>query len=100
MRLSLENGYPYPIPDGFDLKAHDCRSHGVVIEDVVHFEWRYTLTIEFGSAQSCDRAQQLSGCWTQWSYNVLEAVVNADEGYEHPAIVFGGMAYCGFVLLP
>ena len=51
MRLSLENGYPYPLPDGFDLDTYDSRSHSVLIEDVRHFEWRHTLTIEFDTVE-------------------------------------------------
>ena len=99
MRLSLENGYPYPLPDGFDLDTYDSRSHSVLIEDVRHFEWRHTLTIEFDTGEACERVEQLSGCWTHWSHKVLEAVTAVDDGYEHPAIVFGDKAYCGFVLL-
>ncbi len=99
MRLMLDNGYPYPLPAGFNFEAYDSRDHCVVLEDVCHFEWRYTLTVEFSSAEACERAEQLSGCWTPWSYLVLEAVVSVAEGYEHPAIVFGDKAYCGFRLL-
>ena len=68
MQLFLENGYPYPLPEGFDFESYDSRSHSVVIEDVCHFEWRYTLTIEFETLDACDRAAQRSGCWTPWSY--------------------------------
>ena len=99
MRLSLENGYPYPLPDGFDSDTYDSRSHSVLIEDVCHFEWRHTLTIEFDTVEACERIEQLSGCWTPWSHKVLEAVIDVNDGYEHPAIVFGDKAYCGFVLL-
>ena len=57
MRLSLENGYPYPLPDGFDLDTYDSRSHSVLIEDVRHFEWRHTLTIEFDTVEACERVE-------------------------------------------
>ena len=56
-------------------------------------------TFEFSNFEAYERAQQLSGCWMPWSYLVLEAVVSAEDGYEHPAIVFGNKAFCGFRLL-
>lgn len=99
MRLVLDSGYPYPMPEDFDSDTHDCRSHIVVLHDVVNFEWIHTVTIEFSNFEAYERAQQLSGCWMPWSYLVLEAVVSAEDGYEHPAIVFGNKAFCGFRLL-
>lgn len=99
MRLLLSNGYPYPIPQGFNFDNYDSRSHYTVVHDVAHFEWLHTLTIEFTSNEACARAEQLSGCWTHWSYLVLQAVVSSADGYEHPAIIFGNKAFCGFRLL-
>ncbi|RRD55754.1 hypothetical protein EII20_13850 [Comamonadaceae bacterium OH2545_COT-014] len=99
MKLVLENGYPLIEPPGFDLDAYDCLEHRVVIEGVCHFEWKHTLTVEFETLQACHHAQQLSG-WKPWSYKVLEAEINPDAGYGHPAIVYGDKAFCGFMLMP
>lgn len=43
MRLTLQNGYPYPLPPGFDFDAYNPRMHWVSFE-VRHFEWLHTLT--------------------------------------------------------
>ena len=55
MRLTLQNGYPYPLPPGFDFDAHNPHMHFVGFDGVRHFEWLHTLTIEFvvGSDFEC-----------------------------------------------
>ena len=47
MRLVLDSGNPYPMPEDFDSDTYDCRSHIVVLHDVVNLEWIHTVTIEF-----------------------------------------------------
>lgn len=99
MRLVLENGYPYPLPSDFDSDGYDARSHEVVIHSVARIEWLHTLTVEFAHLDAFEAARQRSRCWKRWSHLVLEAIVSSADGYEHPAIVFDGKAYCGFVLM-
>ena len=45
MRLTLQNGYPCPLPPGFDFDAHNPHMHFVEFDGVRHFEWLHTLTI-------------------------------------------------------
>ena len=104
MKLTLMNGYPSPYPVALSIDdaysfAEAAGGITLTIEGVRHFEWKHTVTIEFSNFEAYERAQQLSGCWMPWSYLVLEAVVSAEDGYEHPAIVFGNKAFCGFRLL-
>lgn len=99
MRLVLENGYPYPLPQGFDFDRYEARGHEVILDDVARVEWLHTLTVEFSHVDAYQSAKKRSGCWQRWSHRVLEAVVSSDEGCEHPAIVFNDKAYCGFVLM-
>jgi hypothetical protein len=99
MKLILQNGYPFPLPAGFDSDTYECRDNSLTLEDVVHFEWKHTVTVEFRSANAATAAKQLTD-WTYWdSPRILEAETNGPEGYGHPAIIVKGMAYCGFVLL-
>lgn len=109
MKLILQNGYPSPWPketEDEEGEGYAAAAPGVtlVIEGVVHFEWKYTITVEFRDPESYKKAKSLTG-WTNWEGLTLEAHVNALEGYGHPAIVaavpyeqFPSTAYCGFIL--
>lgn len=55
MRLTLQNGYPYPLPPGFDFDAYNPHMHWVSFE-VRHFEWLHTLTIEFDTQEGARQA--------------------------------------------
>lgn len=101
MRLTLQNGYPYPLPPGFDFDAHNPHVHFVGFDGVRHFEWLHTLTIEFDTQEGARQAIESSGgAWTWWAedINAVEAQTSAEDGYGHPAIIYNGMAYCGFIL--
>lgn len=96
MILILENGYPHPWVE--DKPGWDSREHSLVLEGVVHFEWKYTLTVEFENFEAYSKAMIATG-WKNWSNLVLEAKYAADEGFETPAIIAGNMAYCSFMLM-
>lgn len=98
MKLVLMNSYPYPLPDDFDSDTHEARAFSLELRGVIHFEWCHTVTVEFSKLEAYFTAQELTG-WGEWSPGVLEATTSADDGYDHPAIIAGDMAYCGFVLL-
>lgn len=102
MRLRLINGYPYPYPEGLppeeEARISDAsRSRTLEIEGVVHFEWLHTVTIEFVNWGCYNAAANLTG-WKEWSFLILEAQTSSADGYNHPAIVVGNTAYCGFIL--
>jgi len=106
MKLHLLNGYPFPYPK--DLTPEQEESHaddasGITldIDNVSHFEWVHTLTIEFTSMFAARTAVSQTG-WAFYDESrlVLEAKVSSEDGYGHPAIVAGDKAYCGFILLP
>ena len=101
MRLLLTNGYPFPCPEGFDSEAegYDSRDYSFELLGVIQFEWKYTLTIEFKDYDHFQRAQARTG-WAPWGRDdlILEATTSRDDGYDQPAIVVGGKAYCGFIL--
>ena len=110
MKLILQNGYPSPWPEEIkdeEGEGYSAAAAGVslVIEGVVHFEWKYTITVEFRDLESYEKARSRTG-WTNWEGLTLEASVNVLEGYGHPAIVatvpyehFPSTAYCGFMLV-
>jgi len=108
MKLLLTNGYPFPFPEGGvpdDFEGgnvpYDCRDYSLQLDEVVHFEWLHTITVEFANAQACETARNLTG-WFYWGlpeYLTLEARASTEDGYEHPAIVAKDTAYCGFTLL-
>lgn len=100
MKLLLTNGYPYPWPDDFDSekKEYDARDYEVQLAGVTHFEWLHTVTVEFSTIEACEEAKAKTG-WADWSSYVLEAGTSAKDGYDHPAIIVGDKAYCGFILL-
>lgn len=110
MKLILKNGYPSPWPkeiEDEEGEGYAAAAFGVELrlEGVVHFEWKYTVTVEFKDRESYEKAKAATG-WTKWEGLTLEAPVNALEGYGHPAIVaavpyeqFPSTAYCGFILV-
>ena len=110
MKLILQNGYPSPWPkeiEDEEGEGYAAAAPGVTlaIEGVIHFEWKYTITVEFRDPESYEKAKSLTG-WTKWEGLTLEVPVNALEGYGHPAIVaavpyeqFPSTAYCGFILV-
>ena len=102
MILHLRNGYPYPYPDNLTEAEQESISMSAAgneleIHGVAHFEWLHTVTVEFTDDEALERAARLTG-WGDWDYRVLEAPTSSGDGYDHPAIVVGGMAYCGFIL--
>lgn len=102
MKLHLTRGYPYPFPDHRPPEEQETINEGsasrsLTIEGVTHFEWVHTVTVEFDTWGSANAAQSLTG-WKSWSYRVLEAQTSSGDGYDHPAIVVGNTAYCGFIL--
>ncbi len=103
MKLILQNGYPYPLPEGFGddpNDTYDCRDYEYSLEGVTHFEWKHTLTIEFKDRRTYDFAKRDTG-WDEWDGNnmILEATTSVEDGYDHPAIIVGDKAYCGFILV-
>lgn len=102
MQLRLTKGFPYPFPSGLtqeqeDLIAYDADNIFLILDDVTLFEWVHTVTIEFASPEAFQKAQLQTG-WKTWCANVLEAPTSAEDGYNHPAIISGDRAYCGFLL--
>jgi len=105
MRLRLINGYPYPYPTGLSEAEQEALSEAAAGEDlllecVVHFEWLHTVTVEFDNVLSLLEAQGKTN-WTVWGTGagpVLQAPQSAADGYNHPAIIAGDKAYCGFIL--
>jgi hypothetical protein len=105
MRLILQNGYPYPYPEGLlspdeEAKiAEAAAGKTFEINGVIHFEWKHTLTVEFGDQDEHFNPQELTG-WRRWGSerNILEALTSGLDGYDHPAIIVGDTAYCGFIL--
>ena len=111
MKLILQNGYPSPWPkeiEDEEGEGYAAAAFGVELklEGVVHFEWKYTVTVEFKDRESYEKAKAATG-WTSWGGGlILEADTHAGEGYGHPAIVanvpYGEhpkTAYCGFILV-
>lgn len=121
MRLTLMNGYPFPYPERIaelrtlnaDMAASEeqdeelraleqaisdaASGNQLIIDGVKHFEWLHTVTVEFDAYGAFDAARRLTG-WSEWTGLILEAKLSAEDGYDHPAIVVGDMAYCGFSL--
>lgn len=102
MSLILQNGYPYPYPEGItdeqaDQYADEAMSHTLEIHGVKCFEWKHELTIEFVDYESFCRALDVTG-WAHYDHIVLSAPYSAKDGYNHPAIIVGDKAYCGFIV--
>lgn len=104
MKLILTNGYPHPYPPNLteaeaDEIADNAQGEVRVIDGVVHFEWKYDVTVEFATVQIAYMYQQELG-WKRWGNDplILEAPTSAADGYDHPAIIADGIAYCGFIL--
>lgn len=106
MKLILTNGYPYPYPTDLTEEQQEeiskkAGSLQTVIDGVVHFQWLHTVTVEFSDDLAhWEKAQELlTKGWKQWFGNTLEAPISAADGYGHPAIILGNVAYCGFTLV-
>lgn len=103
MKLFLQNGYPMPYPADApesEQEAINEKARGTTLEiaGVTSFQWLHTVTVGFETVAEFLAAQQATG-WKEWSPMVLEATTSEAEGYEHPAIIAGGLAYCGFILV-
>lgn len=110
MKLILENGFPSPWPESIPEDeaegiATDAPGVRLILDGVVHFEWKYTITVEFKDLESYEAAKKITG-WKPWGTElILEAPFSCAEGYEHPAILADvpyeehpRTAYCGFIL--
>ncbi len=103
MILHLQNGYPMPYPScPREQEAAGEAAPSVIMKlaGVVGFQWLHEVTVEFSSAEAYTFAQSQ----TEWKvYDatrfVLSAPSSSEEGYDHPAIIAKGKAYCGFMLL-
>lgn len=100
MKLLLGDAYPIPYPqhlseDEQDEINNQDRGPQITLEDVVQFEWRFTLTVQFSDAAACQRARELTA-WPYWGNHVLilEAPTSHKDGREFPAVVIGAKAYC------
>lgn len=105
MKLILRNGYPFPYPSGLSEQQQEAiadaaSGNRLELASVIHFEWLHELTIEFASEAAFCAAQAVTG-WNAWPSDdyILVAKTSAEDGYGHPAIVAGDMAYCGFILM-
>ena len=104
MKLRLINGYPYPFPQGaseaeLERYAEEAPGNTLVLRGVKHFEWIHTVTVEFYNPLQLLEAVSATR-WNIWGTGspVLESPVSTEDGYNHPAIIAGDMAYCGFIL--
>lgn len=104
MRLILQNGYPYPFPEGLTPEqTEDINERAperlLTLFSVAHFEWKHTVTVEF-STHDIACAVQASTGWKWWdeTRGILEAETSTGDGYGHPAIIVNDTAYCGFIL--
>ena len=103
MKLILTNGYPFPYPANLTEAESDAINAAAAettleIHNVWVFERKHTVTVEFETYQAYLDAIDKTG-WTNWSHTVAEAKTSQDDGYEHPAIIAGNTAYCGFQLV-
>lgn len=103
MKLILQNGYPYPYPLNATEEEQEKLSmaapgNRLEIEGVCFLQWLHTMTVELSTFEHYEEAKRLTD-WEHWCHNVLEAPTSAADGYDHPAILVGGMAYCGFYFI-
>ena len=101
MQLTLQNGYPYPLPGNLSEVEQDeiaAQAGGITLtlDNVVAVQFLHTLTVELDSAEAFLIAKTRTG-WRTWSNNVLEAVLGPDE-YLLPGIIVGDTSFAGFVL--
>jgi hypothetical protein len=104
MKLQLRNAYPFPYPSCLTeaqalTLAEAAQGLFLTLDGVLHFEWLHTVTIEFSTPNAMRAARSLTG-WRRYdsTANILEAPTSSNDGYNHPAILARGRAYCGFVL--
>lgn len=108
MNLMLSNGYPFPYPNDVrvtdvDRFAQEAPGNILHVDAVAGFEWKYVLTVEFADTDSgrASRDRMLGLGWCNWGQPgalVLEAPTSTPDGYGHPAIIAGALAYCGFIV--
>lgn len=102
MKLTLQNGYPYPFPAGLTEQENNeitanASSERITLEGVRHVEWLYAFTVAFESEEAFELARQKTG-WQVYGDLTLEANTSSADGYDQPAIIAAGMAYCGLVV--
>ncbi len=103
MKLILGDAYPFPYPvDAPQTEQDDIndrlRGPQLTLENVVGFEWRFTVTIEFADHEAMRAAQALTD-WPQWeSGPVLEATTNHAEAREFPAFIIRDKSYCQLMI--
>lgn len=103
MKLILGDAYPFPYPSHLSedeqYEINECeRGPQITLENVVLFEWRFTVTIEFVDHDAMRKAQALTG-WPQWGNGaVLEATTNRKEAREFPAFIIRDKSYCQLML--
>lgn len=110
--LVLTNGYPAPYINNIDpLWENDgyadaATSINLILPGIVHFEWKYTITIEFATVELAQAAAAATG-WKAWDKEgrILEVESSGPEGYDHPAIMtnqryndYPRTAFCGWQL--
>jgi len=104
MILVLRNGYPFPYPTGLSDAEEDKYANGaagvtMTIHGVESLEWLHQLTVKFESVAAANAAIHLTD-WDVYDDDnwILTLNTSAEDGYQHPAIVVRGTAYCGFYL--
>lgn len=100
MMLVLTNGYPYPYPENLtevesERIANEALSHYLDLGGIKSVEWKHEFTVEFIDAEHLQLAQEKTG-WESYGDLILAAPTSKADGYDHPAILTKGMAYCGF----
>lgn len=102
-QLELGDGYPCPFPvdlpeDEQEEINQDLRGTQITLKGVVHFEWRFSVTVEFIDHEAMREAQAVTG-WQQWGAGaILEAPTSESDGREFPAVIVGDKAYCQIIM--
>lgn len=106
MKLLLTNGYPFPYPADLseaqqEAIAEAAPGRTLELPDVAAFEWKHTVTVQIRNTNKAWLAAQSITKWKIYdeTHAVLEAPTSAGDGYDHPAIIVGDTAYCGFQLI-
>ena len=102
MKMILENGYPFPYPANLseteqEAISETARGVSITLKGIKGVEWLHTLTVEFHTSEAMKYGLVLG--WKPWGNgNVLEVPTSGPDGYDHPALIAGNRAYCGFIL--